>query len=135
MPPDTSARYLRLMGHPWRPAWPEVSFLEKGMSFRHAQTVSSKGSIVGVSHASLSFETRRTHQRRRRDQPAAARTIRIKVVGSGMAAFALAPEPEPAVWPKRAAPHVVVAGVNLVVAISVGGKTDAHLAQGLAPHE
>jgi hypothetical protein len=39
---------------------------------------------------------------RQRYQPAAANISSTKVDGSGMAEFALAPEPLPAVWPKWA---------------------------------
>ena len=37
-----------------------------------------------------------------RHQPAAARTSITSIDGSGTAAFAMAPEPLPAVWPKWA---------------------------------
>ena len=62
----------------------------------------SKQSIVDDCHALMSFDTRHARHRRRADTPAAATMNSMIVAGSGTAAFALTPEPLPAVWPKWA---------------------------------
>ena len=55
----------------------------------------------------------------------------IRDVGSGtldaalVNELAMAPEPLPAVWPKWALPDGVIAGVDLIVGVAIGGEAGA----------
>jgi hypothetical protein len=71
----------------------------RNLQDRQPQSV-SKRSFVGVCRTLMSFETRYVFRPRWRHQPTAANISSTRVAGSGTAAFAVAPAPLPAVWPK-----------------------------------